>query len=100
MNSFPMKDMHSRGSMVHPDARQDAPHAGIRKFIFGIYFVVIILFAAALIVITVLAPIEESWTTFRSSNESRQVGDTKQSNCSTTNTTKYTKSIRSNKWDS
>ena len=25
MNSFPMKDMHSRGSMVHPDARQDAP---------------------------------------------------------------------------
>ncbi|XP_043793259.1 putative ferric-chelate reductase 1 homolog isoform X1 [Apis laboriosa] len=64
VNSFPMKDMHSRGSMVHPDARQDAPHAGIRKFIFGIYFVVIILFAAALIVITVLAPIEESWTTF------------------------------------
>lgn len=25
VNSFPMKDMHSRGSMVHPDARQDAP---------------------------------------------------------------------------
>ncbi|XP_043583133.1 putative ferric-chelate reductase 1 homolog isoform X1 [Bombus pyrosoma] len=64
VNSFPMKDMHSRGSMVHPDARQDAPHAGIRKFIFGIYFVVIVLFTAALIVITVLAPIEDTWITF------------------------------------
>ncbi|XP_043508551.1 putative ferric-chelate reductase 1 homolog isoform X1 [Frieseomelitta varia] len=64
VNSFPMKDMHSRGSMVHPDARQDAPHAGIRKFIFGIYFVVIALFVAALIVITVLAPIEDTWITF------------------------------------
>ncbi|XP_015433243.1 PREDICTED: putative ferric-chelate reductase 1 homolog isoform X2 [Dufourea novaeangliae] len=66
VNSFPMKDMHSRGSMVHPDARQDAPHSGIRKFIFAVYFVVIVLFAAALIVITVLAPIEDSWATFTS----------------------------------
>ncbi|XP_076665949.1 putative ferric-chelate reductase 1 homolog isoform X2 [Andrena cerasifolii] len=64
VNSFPMKDMHSRGSMVHPDARQDAPHSGIRKFIFGIYFVAIVLFAASLIVITVLAPIEDTWATF------------------------------------
>ncbi|XP_017875392.1 putative ferric-chelate reductase 1 homolog [Ceratina calcarata] len=63
VNSFPMKDMHSRGSMVHPDARQDAPHAGVRKFIFGVYFVVIVLFTAALIVITVLAPIEDTWVT-------------------------------------
>ncbi|XP_012137396.1 putative ferric-chelate reductase 1 homolog isoform X2 [Megachile rotundata] len=64
VNSFPMKDMHSRGSMVHPDSRQDAPHSGIRKSIFGIYFVVIALFTAALIVITVLAPIEDTWVTF------------------------------------
>ncbi|RLU19579.1 hypothetical protein DMN91_008136 [Ooceraea biroi] len=64
VNSFPMKDMHSRGSMVHPDARRDAPHSGMRKFIFGVYFVVIVMFAAALIVITVLAPIEETWATF------------------------------------
>lgn len=64
VNSFPMKDMHSRGSMVHPDSRQDAPHSGIRKSIFGIYFVVIVLFTAALIVITVLAPIEDTWVTF------------------------------------
>ncbi|GAB1860968.1 Putative ferric-chelate reductase 1-like protein [Camponotus japonicus] len=64
VNSFPMKDMHSRGSMVHPDARRDAPHSGIRKFIFGVYFVVIVAFAAILIVITVLAPIEETWATF------------------------------------
>ncbi|XP_071560444.1 putative ferric-chelate reductase 1 homolog isoform X1 [Temnothorax nylanderi] len=64
VNSFPMKDMHSRGSMVHPDARRDAPHSGMRKFIFGVYFVVIVAFAAVLIVITVLAPIEETWATF------------------------------------
>ncbi|XP_012233897.2 putative ferric-chelate reductase 1 homolog isoform X1 [Linepithema humile] len=64
VNSFPMKDMHSRGSMVHPDARRDAPHSSMRKFIFGVYFVVIVVFAAVLIVITVLAPIEETWTTF------------------------------------
>lgn len=25
VNSFPMKDMHSRGSMMHPDERRDAP---------------------------------------------------------------------------
>ncbi|XP_053985037.1 putative ferric-chelate reductase 1 homolog isoform X1 [Hylaeus volcanicus] len=64
VNSFPMKDTHSRSSMVHPDARQDAPHSGLRKFIFGVYFVVIALFAAALIVITVLAPIEDTWVSF------------------------------------
>ncbi|XP_011865785.1 PREDICTED: putative ferric-chelate reductase 1 homolog [Vollenhovia emeryi] len=64
VNSFPMKDMHSRGSMVHPDARRDAPHSGVRKFIFGVYFVVVVVFAAVLIVITVLAPIEETWATF------------------------------------
>ncbi|XP_020280985.1 putative ferric-chelate reductase 1 homolog isoform X2 [Pseudomyrmex gracilis] len=64
VNSFPMKDMHSRGSMVHPDARRDAPHSSARKFIFGVYFVVIVAFAAVLIVITVLAPIEETWTSF------------------------------------
>ncbi|XP_029676548.1 putative ferric-chelate reductase 1 homolog [Formica exsecta] len=64
VNSFPMKDMHSRGSMVHPDARRDAPYSGMRKFIFGVYFVVIVAFATTLIVITVLAPIEETWATF------------------------------------
>lgn len=39
-------------------------HSGMRKFIFGVYFVVIVVFAAVLIVITVLAPIEETWATF------------------------------------
>ncbi|XP_066596547.1 putative ferric-chelate reductase 1 homolog isoform X2 [Prorops nasuta] len=64
VNSFPMKDMHARGSMVHPDARRDAPHAGARKTIFGIYFVVVAAFTAALVVIVVLAPIEETWDSF------------------------------------
>lgn len=64
VNSFPMKDMHSRGSMSHPDARRDAPHSGLRKLVFGIYFVVIAIFAAVLIVIVVLAPIEDTWKTW------------------------------------
>lgn len=61
VNSFPMKDMHSRSAMSHPDARRDAPQAGLRKTIFGLYFIIIVAFSAALIVIAVLAPIEETW---------------------------------------
>ncbi|XP_014234702.1 putative ferric-chelate reductase 1 homolog [Trichogramma pretiosum] len=64
VNSFPMKDVHARNSMTHPDSRRDAPHAGLRKLTFGIYFVVVVLFAAAYVVITIFAPIEESWNTF------------------------------------
>ncbi|XP_046610894.1 putative ferric-chelate reductase 1 homolog [Neodiprion virginianus] len=61
INSFPMKDMHARSAMTHPDARRDAPQAGLRKTIFGLYFVIVACFCAALIVIVVLAPIEETW---------------------------------------
>ncbi|XP_012256779.2 putative ferric-chelate reductase 1 homolog [Athalia rosae] len=62
VNSFPMKDMHARSAMTHPDARRDAPQAGLRKAIFGIYFIIISVFSAALVVIVVLAPISDSWT--------------------------------------
>ncbi|XP_043278671.1 putative ferric-chelate reductase 1 homolog isoform X2 [Venturia canescens] len=64
INAFPMKDMHTRSSMGHPDARRDAPHSGLRQVIFGIYAFVIVLFAAVLVVITVLAPIEDTWSSF------------------------------------
>lgn len=39
-------------------------HSGMRKFIFAVYFVVVAAFVTALVVITVLAPIEETWATF------------------------------------
>ncbi|XP_008208684.1 putative ferric-chelate reductase 1 homolog isoform X1 [Nasonia vitripennis] len=64
VNSFPMKDVHARNSMTHPDARRDAPHAGLRKLVFGVYFVVVVLLCAALVVIAVLAPIKDSWDSF------------------------------------
>lgn len=38
--------------------------SGLRKLVFGVYFVIIAAFAAALIVITVMAPIGESWDKF------------------------------------
>ncbi|XP_015126559.1 putative ferric-chelate reductase 1 homolog [Diachasma alloeum] len=63
INAFPMKDL-QRGSMGHPDARRDAPLAAMRKSIFAIYFIVIAVFVAALVVIVVLAPIEDSWAKF------------------------------------
>ncbi|XP_074113613.1 putative ferric-chelate reductase 1 homolog [Cotesia typhae] len=64
INAFPMKDMHVRGSIGHPDLKRDAPLSGLRKLVFGVYFVIIAAFAAALIVITVMAPIRESWDKF------------------------------------
>ncbi|XP_012272303.1 putative ferric-chelate reductase 1 homolog [Orussus abietinus] len=67
VNSFPMKDMHTRSSMIHPDARRDAPHGGLRKMVFGVYFLLIAAFAAVLVVIVVLAPIEETWNNFMNS---------------------------------
>lgn len=61
VNAFPMKDIHGRGSMAHQDVKRDAPLASMRKFIFGIYFLVILAFTMILIIITVFAPFEESW---------------------------------------
>uniref|UniRef100_A0A0C9QEG1 CG8399_2 protein n=1 Tax=Fopius arisanus TaxID=64838 RepID=A0A0C9QEG1_9HYME len=63
INAFPMKDL-QRGSMGHPDARRDAPLAAMRKIIFASYFIVIAGFVAALVVIVVLAPVEDSWQKF------------------------------------
>lgn len=39
-------------------------HGGLRKLVFGVYFVVIVVLCAALVVIAVLAPIKDSWNSF------------------------------------
>lgn len=64
-DSFPMKDMSPRGQMTNVDTRMEAPRAGLRKLILGLYIVAIIVFLAILITIVVLAPIEETWSTFK-----------------------------------
>ncbi|XP_044006147.1 putative ferric-chelate reductase 1 homolog isoform X2 [Aphidius gifuensis] len=63
VNAFPMKDIHGRGSMAHQDVKRDAPLASMRKFIFGIYILVILAFTMIFIILTVFAPFEESWNT-------------------------------------
>ncbi|XP_035740364.1 putative ferric-chelate reductase 1 homolog isoform X1 [Vespa mandarinia] len=64
-DSFPMKDMNPRGQMTNSDTRMEAPRAGLRKLILGIYVVVIIAFLAILITVVVLAPIEETWSSIK-----------------------------------
>ncbi|KAJ3637706.1 hypothetical protein MTP99_001143 [Tenebrio molitor] len=68
VTSFPMKDLGGSGrSSAYADRSADAPYSGFRKFILGIYIVVIIAITVALIVITALAPIEQSWNDLRNS---------------------------------
>ncbi|XP_015186206.1 PREDICTED: putative ferric-chelate reductase 1 homolog isoform X2 [Polistes dominula] len=64
-DSFPMKDMSPRGQMTSSDTRMEAPRAGLRKLILGIYVVVIIVFLAIFITFVVLAPIEETWSSIK-----------------------------------
>ncbi|XP_014608300.1 PREDICTED: putative ferric-chelate reductase 1 homolog [Polistes canadensis] len=64
-DSFPMKDMSPRGQMTSSDTRMEAPRAGLRKLILGIYVLIIIVFLAILITIVVLAPIEETWSSIK-----------------------------------
>ncbi|PNF24839.1 putative ferric-chelate reductase 1 [Cryptotermes secundus] len=66
VNSFPMKEMTSSRSPLHsPERKQDSPHSCFRKFMLGVYILVILLLVAALIIITVFAPIEDSWVKFQ-----------------------------------
>ncbi|KAJ3665387.1 hypothetical protein Zmor_000884 [Zophobas morio] len=68
VTSFPMKDLGGSGrSSAYADRNADAPYSGFRKFILAIYIVVILAIVVALIVITALAPIEESWQNLRDS---------------------------------
>lgn len=62
INSFPMKDLNSSRMPVGSiDRNMDAPHSSLRRFLLGIHIVVILLVTAALVIIAVFAPIEESW---------------------------------------
>ncbi|KAJ8673430.1 hypothetical protein QAD02_004692, partial [Eretmocerus hayati] len=64
VNSFPMKDVHTRNSMTHQDVKKDAPHSGLRKLVFSLYFLVVAALVTSLVLIVVFAPINESWDNF------------------------------------
>lgn len=61
VNAFQMKEMGSRSSSAFTDRSADAPLAGLRKFLLALYIIGIIVLVVALILIVVLAPIEETW---------------------------------------
>lgn len=61
VTSFPMADMTpSRNSMSSMDRKQDAAFSGFRKVMLFFYILIILAFVVALVVITVLAPIEDT----------------------------------------
>ncbi|XP_066996318.1 putative ferric-chelate reductase 1 homolog [Anabrus simplex] len=62
VNSFPMKDItNSRMPLQSAERKQDAPHSCFRKLMLAVYIVGILAITVAIIVIIVLAPIEEEW---------------------------------------
>lgn len=66
VNSFPMKEMTNSRSPLHsPERKQDSAHSCFRKFMLTVYILVILLLVAALIIITVFAPIEDNWVKFQ-----------------------------------
>lgn len=61
VTSFPMADMTpSRNSMSSMDRKQDAAFSGFRKVMLFFYILIILAFVVALVVIAVLAPIEDT----------------------------------------
>ncbi|XP_058458577.1 putative ferric-chelate reductase 1 homolog isoform X2 [Malaya genurostris] len=61
VTSFPMADMTpSRTSMSSADRKQDAAFSGFRKVMLFFYILIIAAFVIALVVIAVLAPIEDA----------------------------------------
>lgn len=66
VTSFPMADMTpSRNSMSSSDRKQDAAFSGFRKVMLFFYILIILGFVIALVVITVLAPIEDTVESIR-----------------------------------
>ncbi|KAF4519973.1 hypothetical protein B566_EDAN005473 [Ephemera danica] len=67
VTAFPMKDMGSSRNPLHgtPDRRPDAPLSTLRRVLLGFYIFGAFGFAIALIVITFLAPIPDTWDEFR-----------------------------------
>lgn len=66
VNSFPMSDMSHGRNNLKIERKGEAPFAKLRKGLLIIYTIVIILFVIALIVIISLAPIEETFKSFKS----------------------------------
>uniref|UniRef100_A0A336L231 CSON001896 protein n=1 Tax=Culicoides sonorensis TaxID=179676 RepID=A0A336L231_CULSO len=67
VTSFPMGDMSpSRTGLKSAERKQDAPFTKLRRSLLGIYIVVLALIVTALIVIVVLAPIEQRFETLMS----------------------------------
>lgn len=62
INSFPMKDMNSGRGSMHVERKRDAPYAGLRKTTLCLHTLVILAFTVALVLIVVLAPIEQQWS--------------------------------------
>jgi len=61
VTAFPMTDINQSRSQMIANTKQDAAFSGLRRVLLGIYITVIILFVVALVVIAVLAPIEEAF---------------------------------------
>ncbi|KAK9877469.1 hypothetical protein WA026_018577 [Henosepilachna vigintioctopunctata] len=68
VSSFPMKDLGTGRSVSYMDRSADAPYGGFRKFILGLYVLVVAIIVVVLIIIIVLAPIEETWRNLRNRN--------------------------------
>ncbi|KAF2879335.1 hypothetical protein ILUMI_26846 [Ignelater luminosus] len=58
VTAFPMKDLNASGKMSAQMVNVDAPFSPGRKLLLGLYVLVIVALTAALIVVSVLAPIE------------------------------------------
>ncbi|XP_059610036.1 putative ferric-chelate reductase 1 homolog isoform X2 [Phlebotomus argentipes] len=58
ITAFPMTDMTPSRSSMGSERKQDAPYSRLRKILLGFYLTIITLFTIALVVISVLAPIE------------------------------------------
>ncbi|KAM7341744.1 putative ferric-chelate reductase 1 homolog isoform 2-T2 [Cochliomyia hominivorax] len=64
VNDFQMGNMghhHGMRNNMKMERKMDAPFAGFRKGLLGVYIVVLLLFVVALIVIVALAPIEDTF---------------------------------------
>lgn len=60
VTSFPMTDITQSRAQMIANSKQDAAFSGFRRALLGIYITIIVLFVIALVLVAVLAPIEET----------------------------------------
>ncbi|CAH0550076.1 unnamed protein product [Brassicogethes aeneus] len=66
INAFPMKDLNGSGrAPAYIEPPMDEKYSRTRRAILGVYIFLVLLLTIALIVITALAPIEDTWETVR-----------------------------------